>query len=53
MILCPEVIDDEAYPAGNKDDDGADDLSYDRDRLLENVDDSQYRQDKTNYVDNR
>ena len=53
MILCPEIVNQKADPAGKKDDNGADDLSYDGDRLFENVNDSKNRQDKTNDVDNR
>ena len=42
MVFRPEIIDNEANPAGGQHQYGADDLSDDRDGLLANVD---YRQD--------
>ena len=51
MVLRVEVVDKEADPAGAEHDDGADNLADDADRLLEDVDDGEDRQDESDEID--
>ena len=51
MVLRPKEVDKKADPAGQENDDCADDLSGKGNGLLENVQDSQNGQDDTDNVD--
>ena len=51
MVLRPKEIDKEADPARQEDDDRADDLAYYRNWFLEDVDDRQDGEDKTDDVE--
>ena len=51
MVLGPEEIDGEAHPAGGKNDYTADYFTHKRDGLLDDVDDCQDRQHKTDEID--
>jgi hypothetical protein len=53
VVFCPEIVDNKADPARKQNNNGADNFSNNRNRLLANVDDSQYGKHQTNDVDNR
>ena len=52
VVLCVQVVNCQANPAGSEDKDCADDFSNDADGLLEDVDDCQDGQYKTYEVNN-
>ena len=53
VVFRPEIVDNKADPARKQNNNGADNFSNNRNRLLANVDDSQYGKHQTNDVDNR
>ena len=52
MVFSPEVVDKGADPAGGKDYNGGDNLSYKGDGLFENVDNCSNCKDDTDDVNN-
>ena len=50
MVFSPEVVNKEADPAGGKDYDGGDNLSYEGDGLFEDVNDCCNSKDDTDDV---